>query len=156
MLVGIFGFLWFYKFRCVIALAVCFVYIFEDNIFFYLQFTDDEVMITWWFCSAESSGIDKSELNFLAAKYVVNLIIYCFFRQIVGIYSFVVMNSHVVISAVLCWKAALLMKRLLIEQKSTRCCLLIVIWNTTSKTSNTIITGMLFDFFSYFSVPVPS
>ena len=34
--------------------------------------------------------------------------------------------------------------------------LLIVIWNTTSKTSNTIITGMLFDFFPYFSVPVPS
>ena len=31
-----------------------------------------------------------------------------------------------------------------------------IISNTTSKTSNATVTGMLFDLFSYFGVPVPS
>ena len=155
MLVGIFGFLWFYKLEGVIALAVCFVYIFEDNIFFYLQFTDDEVMITWWFCSAESSGVDKSELNFLAAKYVVNLIIYCFFPS--DCWNILVCCYELPC----CYIGSSVLKGCVADEEIVDWAeidemLLIVIWNTTSKTSNTIITGMLFDFFPYFSVPVPS
>ena len=78
LLVAIFGFFWFYKLEGVIILAVCFVYIFKDVEFFYLQFADDEAMITWCFCSAETSGTDESVLDFLAPEYVVNLIIHCY------------------------------------------------------------------------------
>ena len=85
LLIDISGFFWFYKLEGVIALVVCFVCIFEDIIFFYLQFADDEAMR--------------------------------------------------------CWGN---------EMLST------IISNTTCKTSNAIVTGILFDLFSYFDVPVPS
>ena len=47
-----------------------------------MQFANDEVIITWCFCSAETFGFDESMLDFIAAEYVVVLIIhsYCFCR----------------------------------------------------------------------------
>ena len=75
---------------------MCFVYIFEDIIFFYLQFADDEAMVTWLFCSAETSGIDDSVLDFLAAEYVVDLNIHCYcFHRIFGMNLFVFPYSYV-------------------------------------------------------------
>ena len=83
-----FGFFLIYKLEAVIALVVCFIYIFEDAEFFYLQFADDEAMITSCFCSAETSGIDESVPDFLE-EYVVELFIHCYcFRQIFGMNSF--------------------------------------------------------------------
>ena len=89
-----FGFFLIYKLEDVIALVVCFVYIFEDAIFFYLQFADDEAMITSCFCSAETSGIDESVFDFLE-EYVVELFIHCYcFRQIFGMNSFLFPCSY--------------------------------------------------------------
>ena len=45
-LIGIFGFSLFYNLEGAIAPPVCLVYIFENVTFFYLQFADDEAMIT--------------------------------------------------------------------------------------------------------------
>ena len=81
---------WFYKLESVMALPVSFVYIFEDVISFCLWFEDDKVMITWCFCSTETSDM----LNFFAAEYIVNFIIHCYwFCQIFGMNLFVFLFS---------------------------------------------------------------
>ena len=99
---------------------MCFACIFENVMFFYLHFADDEAMITWCFCSAETSGINESVLDFPAAEYVVDLIILCYyFCQIFGMNSFVFPWSYVS-SFVL--KGCVADEKVIIAQKSTRCC----------------------------------
>ena len=96
---------------------MCFACIFENVMFFFLQFADDKAMITWYFCSAD---INESVLNFLAAEYVVDLIILCYyFCQIFGMNSFVFPWSYVS-SFVL--KGRVADEKVIIAQKSTRCC----------------------------------
>ena len=152
LLLGIFGFFWFYKLEGVIALAVCFIYIFEDAIFLCLQFADDEAIFTWCFSSTETSGIDQSVLDFLAAKYVIDLIIYCYcFWQIFGMHLLFFPCSYV---------GSFVLKGCVADEKVVVCAeidemFFTIIMNTTSKISNTIATSMLFDLFSYFGVPVP-
>ena len=92
-------------------------------------------------------------IDFLAAKYVVDLIMNCYcFCQFLGLNSFVFLCSYV---------SSFVLKRCVADEKAVDCTkidemLSIVILNTTSKTPNTIITSILFDLFSYFGVPVDS
>ena len=120
LLVDIFGFFWFCKLGGVVALAMCFACIVENVMFFNLQSANDEAMITWCFCSAETSGINESVLDVLAAEYVVDLIMLCYyFCQIFGMNSFVFPWSYVS-SFVLTGCVA--DEKFIIAQKSTRCC----------------------------------
>ena len=106
---------------------------------FCLQYSNHKAMITWCFCSTETSDIDESVLHFLAAKYVVDLIIYCYcFRQIFGINSFVFPYSYV---------GSFVFKGCVADEKVVDCAeidemLSTIISNTTSKTSNAIVTDM--------------
>ena len=142
LLVGIFGFFCFISWKVLLCVLFAFLKI--------LYFSNCSLQMTrrW---SLDVSVLLK-HLALMRVRF--NLIIQCYcFRQIFGMNS--LLFSHVVMWAALCWKTALLMKMFLIAQKSTRCLLSSIISNTTSKTSNAVVTGMLFDLFSYFSVPVP-
>ena len=91
-------------------------------------------------------------LDFLAAEYVADLIIHCYcFRQIFGMNSFVFPCSCM---------GSFVLKGCVADEKVVDCAeideLSTIISNTTSKTSNATVTGLLFDLFSYFGVPVPS
>ena len=74
-------------------------------------------------------------IDFLTEDYVVNLIIHChFFCQIFRIKSIVSLSIDVKIDEML----------------------LTFIWNTTSITNNTIVTGMLFDLFLFWRSSIQS
>ena len=115
-------------------------------------------MITRCFCSAETSGIDESVLDFLAAEYwSIWLYTVIVFVKSLG---YTRLFSHLDMCVALCLKAALPMKRLLIAQKSTRCCSLLF-RTPRGKLPMQFVTlfdlfGMMFDLFSYFGVPAPS
>ena len=92
-------------------------------------------------------------LDFLAAEYVVDLIIHfhCS-RQIVGMNLFFFPCSYM---------GSFVLKSCVTDDKAVDCAeigemLSTIISNTTTKTSNATVTGMLFDLFSYLGVPVPS
>ena len=94
-----------------------------------------------------------SVIDFLAAKYVVDLIMNCYcFCQFIGMNSCVFLCSYVGSFVLKRWDAdeKVADRAKIDEMLST------VILNTTSKTPNTIITSILFDLFSYFGVPVDS
>ena len=107
--------------RCYSCYCVFFCAFFEGVIFLYLQFADDEAMITWCFCSIETSSIHESVLGFLAAGYVVDLIIhrYCFL-QIFGINAFAFSCRYVGSFVFKCCVAD--EKVVDCAQKSMRCC----------------------------------
>ena len=137
-----FGFFLIYKLEGVIALVVCFVYIFEDAIFFYLQFTDGEALITSCFCSAETSGIDESVFDFLE-EYVVELFIHCYcFRQIFGMNSFLFPCSYL---------GSFVLKGYVADENVVDCKeideMLSLLFEQHEQNFNTV---MLLDLFSYF------
>ena len=118
----------------VVPLTVCFADIFEDDILFLLALYRWRCNNHFMFLFHQTSGLDETMIDFLTADYVVNLIIHCHcFCQIFRIKSFVSLSIDVKIDKML----------------------LTIIWNTTSITNNTIVTGMLFDLFSILAFQYP-
>ena len=127
---------------------MCFACIFENVMFFYLHFADDEAMITWCFCSAETSGIN--ECAWFSRCRVCSRFDYTLLLFLSDLW-----DELVCFPMKLCEQ--LCVERLCCWWKGYYCAeidemLSAVISNTTSKTS----TGMFFALFSYCGVPVPS
>ena len=115
-MVGIFGFFWFYKLEGVIALGVCFVCILRRCYIFLLPVCrwrgDDQLMFLfrwnfwhWWECAWFSRCRVCTQFDFTLLLLSSDLWDESF------VFPYVYVDSFV-----------LLMKRLLLAHKSTRCC----------------------------------